>query len=96
MAYQVIALRYRPRRFDEVVGQEETARTLAQAVESGRLAHAYLFSGPRGVGKTSMARILAMALNCRDRRGAEPCGACPACAEIAAGADLDVIELDGA
>jgi len=96
MAYQVIALRYRPRRFSEVVGQEETAETLRRAVVEGRLAHAYLFAGPRGVGKTSMARILAMALNCPNVKEGEPCTSCDICRDIAAGADLDVQELDGA
>ncbi len=96
MVYEVIALRYRPKNFAEVIGQEETAETLKQAVKNGRLAHAYLFSGPRGVGKTSMARILAMALNCAGRDNDEPCGTCASCRAIAAGSDLDVIELDGA
>ena len=96
MAYQVIALRYRPRRFADVVGQENAAQALRQAVVGGRLAHAYLFAGPRGVGKTSMARILAMALNCAAPVDGEPCGCCRSCTDIMGGADLDVIELDGA
>ncbi len=102
--YQVIARRYRPRRFDEVVGQEATAETLRNAIIHERLAHAYLFCGPRGVGKTSMARIFARALNCtrssdrerpRDERGV-PCNDCEICRAIHIGDDIDVLELDGA
>lgn len=92
-----LARRYRPRRFDELVGQDHVGSTLARAVESGRLAHAYLFSGPRGIGKTTAARILAMALNCDQQSGGEPCGKCDSCEHIWAGRmSLDVIEIDAA
>jgi DNA polymerase-3 subunit gamma/tau len=103
MKYEVIARRYRPRQFDEVVGQESIAQTLRGAILQDRLAHAYLLAGPRGVGKTSMARIFAKALNCpqaADRspgslRG-QPCDACATCQAIHTGQDIDVIEMDGA
>jgi DNA polymerase III subunit gamma/tau len=96
MPYEVTATRKRPQTFSELVGQEFVAATLTSSIAQGRIAHAYLFAGPRGVGKTSVARILAKALNCATGPTAEPCGACPSCAEIARGASLDVIEIDGA
>ncbi len=96
MAYEVTATRRRPRRFEELAGQEFVVATLKNAIESGQIAHAYLFSGPRGCGKTTTARILARALNCEKGPSATPCGVCPACTEIARGASLDVIEIDGA
>ncbi len=96
MAYTVLARRYRPRSFDEVVGQEPVSLTLRHAVERGRVAHAYLFCGTRGVGKTTMARILASALNCSDGPTAAPCGQCEICRSIHAGEDVDVLEIDGA
>ena len=94
--YQVFARRFRPATFAEVVGQEVVTRTLANAVASGRLAQAYLFAGPRGVGKTSVARILAKALNCAHGPTITPCGSCDNCLTIAAGNDTDVLEIDGA
>ncbi|MGE3163746.1 MAG: DNA polymerase III subunit gamma/tau [Planctomycetota bacterium] len=94
--YQVIARRYRPRFFSEVVGQEATAEALRQAIVQKRLAHAYLFCGPRGVGKTSMARIFARALQCPNAKDGNPCDECPTCERIFRGEDLDVAELDGA
>jgi len=96
--YVVLARRYRPRTFEEVLGQEAVGRTLKQAIETGRVAHAYLFSGPRGIGKTSMARILAKALCCLKSDGptATPCDECEVCTAVAKGDDLDVIEIDGA
>jgi DNA polymerase III subunit gamma/tau len=94
--YQVVARRYRPQRFDELVGQEHVARGLSGAIESGRIGHAYLFTGARGVGKTSAARIYAKALECTARAGAEPCNACEKCLAIAAGQDVDVVEVDAA
>ena len=99
--YVVLARKYRPQHFSEVVGQESIARTLANAIEAGRVAHAYLFSGPRGVGKTTMARLLARALNCarRDAPSVDPCGEderCDTCRLILEGEDLDVIEVDAA
>ncbi|MHC4860068.1 MAG: DNA polymerase III subunit gamma/tau [Planctomycetota bacterium] len=96
--YVVLARRYRPRTFPEVLGQEAIARTLVQAIQAGRVAHAYLFAGPRGIGKTSMARILAKALCCLETDGPspEPCHECGVCTAIARGDDLDVIEIDGA
>ncbi|MDD4735687.1 MAG: DNA polymerase III subunit gamma/tau, partial [Kiritimatiellae bacterium] len=96
MAYEVLARKWRPQQFDEVVGQEHVARTLKNAIESGRIAHAYLFVGPRGIGKTSSARIFAKALNCAKGPTATPCDQCDACREIMDGRSLDVIEIDGA
>src|SRR5436189_2644550 len=96
MAYQVIARKWRPQRFDEVVGQQAVTRTLRNAIASGRLAQAFVFAGPRGVGKTTTARILARALNCVHGPTADPCGACDACVEIAEGRDIDVLEIDAA
>jgi DNA polymerase-3 subunit gamma/tau len=96
MQYQVLARKWRPRNFHELVGQEHVSRTLMNALQSGRLAHAFLFSGPRGSGKTTSARILAKALNCHEGKPGEPCSACVACTEIAAGNCMDVLEIDAA
>ena len=96
MAYEVTATRRRPQRFEDLVGQEFVAETFKNTIASGKIAHAYLFSGPRGCGKTSTARILAKALNCQNGPTASPCGQCEACKEITAGSSLDVIEIDGA
>ena len=96
MSYEVFARKYRPQTFDDLVGQTHVSRTLRNAVAQNRLAHAYLFVGPRGIGKTSTARILAKSLNCVKGPTVTPCGECDNCREIAAGNSLDVIEIDGA
>lgn len=98
MTYQVLARKCRPQTFAEVVGQEHVTRTLGNAISAGRIAHAYLFTGERGVGKTSVARIMAKALNCRSAAGPvpEPCGRCESCVEITQGTSMDVHEIDGA
>lgn len=98
MAYQVLARKYRPQNFSEVIGQDHVTRTLKNALEQQRIAHGYIFSGHRGIGKTTIARILAMALNCRsnDKPVAEPCGKCESCTEVRAGNAVDVIEIDAA
>jgi DNA polymerase-3 subunit gamma/tau len=98
MSYQVLARKYRPQNFSEVIGQEHVTRTLKNALGQGRTAHGYIFSGHRGIGKTTVARILAMALNCRssDKPVTEPCGVCESCTEIRAGNSVDVIEIDAA
>ncbi len=102
MAYQVLARKYRPQRFSDVAGQEHVTRTLLNALAQGRIAHGYIFSGHRGIGKTTIARILAMALNCRTEIGSaarpapEPCGVCDSCTEVRAGNAVDVIEIDAA
>jgi DNA polymerase-3 subunit gamma/tau len=102
MSYQVLARKYRPQRFSEVIGQEHVTRTLKNAIEQQRIAHGYIFSGHRGIGKTTIARILAMALNCRgvdgraDRPTPDPCGVCESCVEVRAGSSVDVIEIDAA
>ena len=98
MSYQVLARKYRPQKFSEVIGQEHVTRTLTNALEQGRTAHGYIFSGHRGIGKTTVARILAMCLNCRssDKPVLEPCGVCESCSEIRAGNAVDVIEIDAA
>src|SRR5437660_1875913 len=96
MSYEVFARKYRPQTFDDLVGQAHVSRTLKNAVAQSRLAHAYLFVGPRGIGKTSTARILAKALNCVKGPTVNPDGTCDNCREIAAGNSLDVLEIDGA
>ncbi len=96
MAYQVLALKWRPAGFEQVVAQDHVTRTLQNAVASGRIANAYLFAGPRGVGKTTTARIFAKALNCKKGPTPTPCNECVNCVEIAAGRSLDVLEIDGA
>jgi DNA polymerase III subunit gamma/tau len=98
MSYQVLARKYRPQKFSDVIGQEHVTRTLQNAIEQERIAHGYIFSGHRGIGKTTVARILAMALNCRSsaKPSAEPCGVCESCTEIRAGNAVDVIEIDAA
>src|SRR5947209_4306670 len=98
MSYQVLARKYRPQKFSEVIGQEHVTRTLKNAIEQARVAHGYIFSGHRGIGKTTIARILAAALNCRsaDHPVPEPCGVCESCTEIRAGNAVDVIEIDAA
>ena len=94
--YQVLARKWRPQRFDDVVGQVGVTQTLRNAIERRRIAQSFIFSGARGVGKTTTARILARALNCDQGPTADPCGTCDACVEIAEGRDIDVIELDAA
>ncbi|MBP5638054.1 MAG: DNA polymerase III subunit gamma/tau [Victivallales bacterium] len=96
MAYQVLARKWRPQTFSEVVGQEHISRTLKNAIIQNRIGHAYLFVGSRGIGKTTTARIFAKALNCSNNVNGEPCCQCQSCREIAAGNSLDVIEIDGA
>jgi DNA polymerase III subunit gamma/tau len=96
MSYQVIARKWRPQTFDDLVGQQHVTETLKNAIKNDRVAHAYIFSGARGVGKTTAARILAKALNCVKGPTATPCGECDSCKEIAAGTSLDVIEIDAA
>lgn len=96
MSYLVLARKYRPQTFAEVVGQNHVTQTLQNAIDNGRVAHAHLFAGPRGTGKTTIARILAKAVNCEQRPVVEPCNQCRACKEITAGNDVDVFEIDGA
>jgi len=96
MSYQVLARRWRPRRFSDLVGQDVVVRTLKNALASGKLAHAYLLTGIRGVGKTTIARLLAMAVNCEQREDGEPCGECVSCQAISSGSSLDVQEMDAA
>src|SRR5438105_340339 len=96
MSYQALARKYRPQSFHDIVGQETTVRTLQNAIEQNRIHHAYLFSGVRGVGKTTVARILAKALNCVSGPAAEPDNTCVVCSEITEGIDLDVREIDAA
>ena len=96
MTYQVLARAWRPQKFDDLLGQEAVVTTLCNALAGGTLGHAYLFTGLRGVGKTTAARLLAKAVNCVEGPTPRPCGACPSCLEVAAGASLDVVELDAA
>ena len=94
MAYEVLARKWRPQQFSDVVGQEHVTRTLVNAIEQERVAHAYMFVGSRGTGKTTTARILAKALNCEKGPTPMPCDTCDACREVMAGNSLDVIEID--
>lgn len=96
MSYLVLARKWRPRTFSDLIGQETISHILSNAIRQGKIAHAYLFSGPRGVGKTSSARILARAVNCEKGPIPEPCGTCPSCVEILEGSSVDVMEIDGA
>ena len=96
MAYQVLARKWRPQKFEDVLGQQAVTRTLKNALKSKRIAQAFVFSGPRGCGKTTTARILARALSCVKGPTPDPCGICDACIEIAEGRDIDVLEIDAA
>ena len=96
MSYTVIARRWRPKRFEDVVGQAHVVTTLKNSIRRGRIAHAYLFAGPRGVGKTSISRILAKAVNCVEGVQEEPCNVCETCTSIDSGGFVDVIEIDAA
>src|ERR1700754_3334696 len=96
MSYTVLARKYRPQTFADLVGQEHVSRTIGNAIQRGRVAHAFLFTGARGVGKTTTARLLAKALNCIEGPTPSPCNKCDACLEIAAGNAIDVLEIDGA
>src|SRR5437867_5730079 len=96
LVYEALARKYRPRTFEELVGQQPIVRTLTNAIEAGRVHHAYVFSGVRGVGKTTVARIFAKALNCEKGPTPVPCLACPPCTAIAAGQGMDAIEMDAA
>src|SRR5450756_2973100 len=96
MSYQVLARKWRPRTFETLVGQEHVVKALTHALEQNRLHHAYLFTGTRGVGKTTLARILAKSLNCEIGISAKPCGKCSACVEIDSGRFVDLMEVDAA
>ena len=96
MSYQVLARKWRPQSFEEVIGQKHVVKTLQNAIVHNRIAHSFLFAGQRGVGKTSIARILAKALNCQEGPTAQPCGNCNSCKEITGGNSIDVLEIDGA
>src|SRR3989337_295803 len=96
MSYQVLARKWRPRTFETLVGQEHVVKALTHALDQNRLHHAYLFTGTRGVGKTTIARILAKALNCETGVTSKPCGVCSACTEIDSGRFVDLIEIDAA
>ena len=96
MSYTVLARKYRPQAFEAMTGQEHVVRTIENAIKLDRVAHAYLFAGPRGVGKTTAARLLARALNCEKGPTSQPCGTCKACTEIRDGTSTDVAEIDGA
>jgi DNA polymerase-3 subunit gamma/tau len=96
MSYQVLARKWRPKQFEELIGQEHVVKALSHALDSGRVHHAYLFTGTRGVGKTTIARIFAKSLNCERGMSAHPCGECAICKAVDAGRFVDLIEIDAA